>query len=92
MLYFHFVLIYPFLCNREFWRRHKKKVYVTLGVVGSGFLLYKLYDGHRRRISELEKELEDDMKNDELIKAQLRLLFLFIFFLHFPMTTILLSH
>ncbi|XP_031124556.1 peroxisome biogenesis protein 3-2-like [Ipomoea triloba] len=56
----------------DFWRRHKKKVYVTLGVLGSGFLLYKLYDGHRRRISELEKELEADVKNDELIKAQMK--------------------
>ncbi|CAH9096139.1 unnamed protein product [Cuscuta europaea] len=56
----------------EFWRRHKKKVYVTFGVVSSGFLLYKLYAGHRRHISELKKELEADKKNDELVRAQLK--------------------
>lgn len=55
-----------------FWRRHKKKVYVTFGVISSGFLLYKLYDGHRRRVSELENELEADKIRDELIRAQMK--------------------
>ncbi|CAK9185595.1 unnamed protein product [Ilex paraguariensis] len=56
----------------EFWRRHKRKVYVTLGVLGSGYLVYKLYDAHRRRLSDLERELAGRHESDELIKAQLR--------------------
>ncbi|MCD7446667.1 hypothetical protein HAX54_014438 [Datura stramonium] len=47
----------------EFWRRHKKKVYVTFGVLGSGYLLYKRYDGHRRRLSDLDRELADERRN-----------------------------
>lgn len=58
--------------NRDFWRRHKRKVYVTAGVLGSGYVLYKLYAAHRKRISELECELESRREIDELIKAQLR--------------------
>ncbi|GER32888.1 peroxin 3 [Striga asiatica] len=56
----------------EFWRRHKRKVYVTLGVVGSGYLLYKLYDARRRRISDLEKQLARERESEELIKAQIQ--------------------
>ncbi|KAL3529207.1 hypothetical protein ACH5RR_008529 [Cinchona calisaya] len=56
----------------KFWRRHKRKVYVTLGVLGSGYFLYKLYDAHRRRISDLERELASERENDELIKSQMQ--------------------
>ncbi|KAI3455756.1 hypothetical protein Pfo_012419 [Paulownia fortunei] len=56
----------------KFWRRHKRKVYVTLGVFGSGYLLYKLYDARRRKLSDLEKQLADERENDELIKAQIQ--------------------
>ncbi|KAL6963121.1 peroxisomal membrane protein pex32 [Sarracenia purpurea var. burkii] len=56
----------------EFWRRHRRKAYLTLGVLGSGYLLYKLYNAHKRRLSELEKELAIERENEELIKAQLR--------------------
>ncbi|XP_016474110.1 peroxisome biogenesis protein 3-2-like [Nicotiana tabacum] len=56
----------------EFWRRHKRKVYVTLGVIGSGYLLFKLYDGHRRRLSDLERELADERRNEELIRSQVK--------------------
>ncbi|KAF5941610.1 hypothetical protein HYC85_019252, partial [Camellia sinensis] len=56
----------------EIWKRHKKKVYFTIGVLGSGYLLYKLYDAHKRRLSDLERELAQERENDELIKAQLR--------------------
>lgn len=42
-----------------------------MGVVGSGYLLYKLYDAHRRRLHALERELALQRENDELIKAQL---------------------
>ncbi|PIN22508.1 Peroxisomal assembly protein PEX3 [Handroanthus impetiginosus] len=57
---------------RGFWRRHKRKVYVTLGVFGSGYLLYKLYDARRRRLHDLEKQLADERESDELIKAQIQ--------------------
>ncbi|KAL6961812.1 peroxisomal membrane protein pex32, partial [Sarracenia purpurea var. burkii] len=56
----------------EFWRRHRRKAYLTLGVLGSGYLLYKLYNAHKRRLSELEKELAIERENEELIKAQLQ--------------------
>lgn len=65
---------------REFWRRHKRKVYVTFGVLGSGYLLYKLYDGHRRRLSDLERELADERRNEELIKSQLRFSLFIVYF------------
>lgn len=48
-------------------------MYVTLGVCGSGYLLYKLYDASRRRLNDLEKQLADERENEELIKSQLRL-------------------
>ncbi|XP_073134495.1 peroxisome biogenesis protein 3-2 [Henckelia pumila] len=56
----------------EFWRRHKRKVYITLGVFGSGYLLYKLYDVRRCRLNDLEKQDADERENDELIKAQIQ--------------------
>ncbi|CAL5395029.1 unnamed protein product [Camellia sinensis] len=56
----------------EIWKRHKKKVYFTIGVLGSGYLLYKLYDAHKRRLSDLERELAQERENDELIKAHMQ--------------------
>ncbi|KAG8388012.1 hypothetical protein BUALT_Bualt02G0081000 [Buddleja alternifolia] len=56
----------------DLWRRHKRKVYVTLGVFGSGYLLYRLYDARRRRLHDLKKQLADDRENEELIKAQVQ--------------------
>ncbi|KAI3735599.1 hypothetical protein L6452_15106 [Arctium lappa] len=59
----------------EFWRRHKRKVYVSLGLCGSGYLLYKFYDAYTMRISELERQLADEQENDELLKAQMQVHF-----------------
>ncbi|KAJ4848650.1 hypothetical protein Tsubulata_023498 [Turnera subulata] len=60
------------LCSgRDFWRRHRRKILVTGGVLGSGYLLYRLYDGHQRRLADLERELARQRENDELIKAQM---------------------
>ncbi|KAK4364043.1 hypothetical protein RND71_015401 [Anisodus tanguticus] len=56
----------------DLWRRHKRKVYVTFGVLGSGYLLYKLYDGHKRRLSDLVREHADEMRNEELIRSQIK--------------------
>ncbi|XP_010255760.1 PREDICTED: peroxisome biogenesis protein 3-2-like [Nelumbo nucifera] len=57
---------------RDFWRRHKRKVFATLGILGSGYALYKLYDAHRQRLYDLERELEGQRETEELIKAQLQ--------------------
>ncbi|XP_020241779.1 peroxisome biogenesis protein 3-1-like [Asparagus officinalis] len=56
------------LSLRSLWSRHKRKLLISLGVLGSGYALYKLYDAHRQRTFDLEKEREVD----ELIKAQLQ--------------------
>lgn len=61
-----------FLFNKSFWRRHKKKILVSLGVAGTGYFWYKLYDAHKHRLAELELELADRRENDESIKAQMQ--------------------
>ncbi|XP_043702747.1 peroxisome biogenesis protein 3-2-like [Telopea speciosissima] len=60
------------LSLRDFWRRHRRKVFVTVGVLGSGYVLYKLYHAHKQKLSDLERELEGERATDELIKAQLQ--------------------
>ncbi|TYI69363.1 hypothetical protein E1A91_D08G149900v1 [Gossypium mustelinum] len=60
---------------RDLWRRHRRKVLVTAGVLGSGYLLYKLYDAHKRRLTDLERQLANERENDEFIKAQMQLHF-----------------
>ncbi|KAF3437207.1 hypothetical protein FNV43_RR19960 [Rhamnella rubrinervis] len=60
------------LSLRDFWRRHRRKIFVTAGVLGSGYLLHKLYNAHRQRLAVLERELESERQNDELIKAQMQ--------------------
>ncbi|XP_021909522.1 peroxisome biogenesis protein 3-2 [Carica papaya] len=57
---------------REFWRRHRRKIFVTTGVLGSGYFLYKLYDAHRRSLADLERQLANERENDEIIKAQMQ--------------------
>ncbi|XP_068642633.1 peroxisome biogenesis protein 3-2-like [Aristolochia californica] len=57
---------------REFWKRHKRKIFITVGVAGSAYTLYKLYYAHRKRIIDLEREYEGQLETDELIKAQLQ--------------------
>lgn len=56
----------------EYWRKHKRKVYATLGVLGGGYLLYSFYDAQRRRLSDLETQLATQRQNDELVKAQMQ--------------------
>ncbi|XVF53823.1 hypothetical protein PTKIN_Ptkin05aG0129600 [Pterospermum kingtungense] len=60
---------------RDLWRRHRRKVLVTAGVLGSGYFLYKLYDAHKRRLTDLERQLARDQENDEFIKAQMQIHF-----------------
>ncbi|GAB2232405.1 hypothetical protein Droror1_Dr00011437 [Drosera rotundifolia] len=56
----------------DFWRRHKRKLFVTLGVVGGGYAFYKLYNVYKQRLGELEKELVREKEHEELIKAQMQ--------------------
>lgn len=45
---------------------------MTTGVLGGGYLLYKLYNAHRRRLADLEAELAREQESsDELLKAKL---------------------
>ncbi|GKV23639.1 hypothetical protein SLEP1_g33344 [Rubroshorea leprosula] len=60
------------LSLRDLWRKHKRKILVTAGVLGSGYLLYKLYNARKRSLADLERELASERENDELIKAQLQ--------------------
>ncbi|XWS50798.1 hypothetical protein CRYUN_Cryun12cG0119600 [Craigia yunnanensis] len=60
---------------RDLWTRHRRKVLVTAGVLGSGYFLYKLYDAHKRRLSDLERQLASERENDEFIKAQMQVHF-----------------
>lgn len=43
-----------------------------MGIAGSGYFLYKLYDAHRRRLAELEMELAAQRQSEESIKAQMQ--------------------
>lgn len=56
------------LSLRALWNRHKRKAYVSLGLFGAGYLVYKLYDSQRNRILELERQLEAD----NAVKIQLQ--------------------
>ncbi|KAI5568801.1 hypothetical protein BDE02_12G037800 [Populus trichocarpa] len=60
------------LSLRNFWRRHRSKILITAGVLGSGYFLYRLYNAHEQRLADLEGELARQRANDELIKAQLQ--------------------
>ena len=56
---------------RDFWRRHKRKIFVSAGVLGTGYVLYKLYNAHRQRLDVLERELANERTRvDELVKEQ----------------------
>uniref|UniRef100_A0A7N0UGL8 Peroxin-3 n=1 Tax=Kalanchoe fedtschenkoi TaxID=63787 RepID=A0A7N0UGL8_KALFE len=55
----------------EFWRRHRRKIFVSCGVLGGGYFLYKLYGAHKQRLAEIESELANEHEKDEIIKRQL---------------------
>lgn len=42
------------------------------GILGSGCILYKLYDARKKQLLDLEKELAGEHENEALVKAQLR--------------------
>lgn len=43
---------------------------MTTSCLGSGYLLYKLYNAHTRKLADLEQELANERENDEIIKTQ----------------------
>ncbi|KAL0660984.1 hypothetical protein Bca4012_097821 [Brassica carinata] len=57
---------------RGFWSKHRRKVFVTAGCLGSGYFLYKLYNSHTRRLADLQRQLANDREHDENIKAQMK--------------------
>ncbi|CAN0902277.1 Eukaryotic peptide chain release factor GTP-binding subunit ERF3A [Linum grandiflorum] len=57
---------------RDFWRRHKRKVLATAGVVGSGYCLYKVYNAYKNQLADMERRLADEREHDELVKAQMQ--------------------
>ncbi|ESQ48095.1 hypothetical protein EUTSA_v10020989mg [Eutrema salsugineum] len=57
---------------RGFWRKHRRKILVTTSCLGSGYLLYKLYNAHTRKLADLERELANERENDEIIKTQMK--------------------
>ncbi|KAJ8475768.1 hypothetical protein OPV22_019495 [Ensete ventricosum] len=59
------------LSLRGFWGRYRRKILISLGVLGGGYFVYKLYESHRRRLSDLERQLDGSRQVDELIKNQL---------------------
>ncbi|KAJ6881804.1 peroxisome biogenesis protein 3-2 isoform X1 [Populus alba x Populus x berolinensis] len=63
------------LSLRNFWRRHRSKILITAGVLGSGYFLYRLYNAREQRLADMERELARQRANDELIKAQLQVHF-----------------
>ncbi|VVA98080.1 unnamed protein product [Arabis nemorensis] len=58
-----------------FWRKHRRKILVTTTCLGSGYLLYKLYNAHTRKLADLEQELAKERENDEIIKTQMKVHF-----------------
>jgi peroxin-3 len=57
---------------RGLWRKHRRKILVTTTCLGSGYLLYKLYNAHTRKLADLERELANERENDEIIKTQMK--------------------
>ncbi|KAJ8753662.1 hypothetical protein K2173_026338 [Erythroxylum novogranatense] len=56
----------------NFWRRHRRKIFIAAGVFGGGYFLYNLYRAQKRRLADLERTLASERENEELIKAQMQ--------------------
>lgn len=67
-----FIFHSEMLSLRGFWRRHKRKVLYAAGFLGSGYLLYKLYDANQRRLYDMDREIANELENDQLIKEQMQ--------------------
>ncbi|KAK1280473.1 Peroxisome biogenesis protein 3-2 [Acorus gramineus] len=57
---------------RGFWRRHRRKIIVTAGVLGSGYAIYTLYEAYKQRVSDLVTELESEREIAELFRTRLQ--------------------
>jgi len=61
-----------FYQNRFFVNRHRRKVLFTLGIVGGGYALYRVYCAQKERMLVLEEEEEAERRADELVEIRLR--------------------
>lgn len=52
--------------------RHRRKVLFTLGIVGGGYALYRVYSAQKERMLVLEEEEEAQRQADELVDTRLR--------------------
>lgn len=57
---------------RFFVNRHRRKVLFTLGIVGGGYALYRVYCAQKERMLVLEEEEEAERRADELVEIRLR--------------------
>ncbi|CAI8619965.1 unnamed protein product [Vicia faba] len=55
---------------RDFWRRHRRKIFISVGVIGGGYCLYNLYGVHRQKLDGLERELQVQRESEERFKMQ----------------------
>ncbi|KAF3339704.1 peroxisome biogenesis protein 3-2-like protein [Carex littledalei] len=58
--------------SRGFWGRHKRKILIGLGAAGGGYVIYRLWDSHQRRMLELNRQKERERQDEELMKIQLK--------------------
>ncbi|XP_058732448.1 peroxisome biogenesis protein 3-2-like [Vicia villosa] len=57
---------------RDFWRRHRRKIFISVGVIGGGYCLYNLYGVHRQKLDGLERELQVQRETEERMKDQMQ--------------------
>ncbi|XP_072989819.1 peroxisome biogenesis protein 3-1-like [Typha latifolia] len=55
--------------SRGFWNKHRKRILIALGVLGSGYFIYKFYDARKRRVL---SQFEQQLQVEELIRTQLQ--------------------
>ncbi|KAJ8773112.1 hypothetical protein K2173_028289 [Erythroxylum novogranatense] len=56
----------------HFWRRHRRKILLSAGFLGGGYLLYNTYNAHKRSLADLERNLARQREHEDLIKAQMQ--------------------
>lgn len=56
----------------SFWRRYKRKIFVAVSALGCGYAIYKLYNIHRQKVLQLERESEGERQAEALLKTRLQ--------------------
>ncbi|GLJ49204.1 hypothetical protein SUGI_1038690 [Cryptomeria japonica] len=57
---------------RAFINRHRRKLFFTAGILGTGYALYRVYFAQKERMLALEREEEAQCQADELVENRLR--------------------